>query len=111
MTIVRPKKLARDSGGEHLVQDGKDLLRRGVVDFAQPLHKAHFVDGADLVQDDLTFFSLESDGTRVGYSRRCVVIGAMMTVPMWRFISSGEMIRQGRVLRISRPSVGFRRTR
>ena len=32
-----------------------------------------------------------------------------MTVPMWRFISSGEMTTQGRVLRISRISVRFRR--
>src|SRR6266540_5103520 len=34
-----------------------------------------------------------------------------MTVPMWRFISLGEITRQGRVLRISWPSVGSRRTR
>src|SRR3990172_851079 len=36
-------------------------------------------------------------------------MGAMMTVSMWRFISSGEMMRQGRVFLISRPSVGSRR--
>ena len=38
-------------------------------------------------------------------------MGATITVPMWRFISSGEMIRQGRVFRISCPSVGSRRIR
>ena len=36
-----------------------------------------------------------SQGTLVGYYLPLLVIGATITVPMWRFISSGEMTRQG----------------
>ena len=50
-------------------------------------------------------------GTRVGYGRPLVVMGATMTVWMCRFISSGEMITQGRVFWISCPSLGSSRTR
>ena len=39
----------------------------------------------------------------LGGGRPFVVRRATITVSMWRFISSGEMTRQGRVLRISRP--------
>jgi hypothetical protein len=81
--MTRREKIEGESGSEYLVQEREDFLRGGVVDFTHPLYQAYFVDGADLVQDDLSGFSLESDrNPRVGYSRPCVVMGATMTVPM-----------------------------
>ena len=47
----------------------------------------------------------------VGYSLPVVVIGAIMTVRMCLFISSGEIIRQGLVFLISCPRVGSRLTK
>lgn len=64
--MKRRKKIEGESGGEYLGQEGEHFLPGAVVDFAQPLYQAHFVDGADLVQDDLSGFSLESDGNPRG---------------------------------------------
>ena len=50
-------------------------------------------------------------GTRHGYTRPPVVIGATMVVRRCRLSSSGEMIRQGLVFRISLSVVGSRLTR
>lgn len=47
----------------------------------------------------------------VGYFLPAVVIGAMMTVRMCLFISSGEIMRHGRVFLISCPRVGSRLTK
>ncbi len=69
---------------EHLAQERQDLLSSGLVDSSKPTDQAGFVYGANLVQDNLAGLSLE-------------VMGATMTVLRWRFISSGETTKQGRV--------------
>lgn len=51
-------------------------------------------------------FPWKRTGTLTGYGRVTVVIGATMTVCRCWFISSGEMIKQGRVFWISTPWVG-----
>lgn len=55
------EKIERESGSEYLVQEGEHFLRGGVVDLTQSLYQSVFVHGANLVQDDLSGFSLESD--------------------------------------------------
>jgi len=59
--MKRREKIEGESGSEHLGQESEHFLRGGVVDFAHSFNQAHFVDGADLVQDDLSGLSLESD--------------------------------------------------
>ncbi len=83
----------------------------GCVDLADAFDQPGFLHRPDLIQHDLTRFPLESNRHAGGVGTALGVMGATMTVSIWWFILSGEMIRQGRVLRISRPSVGSRRTR
>ena len=56
----------------------------------------------------LPFFFLKLQDILVGYSFPAVVIGATITVRICRFISSGEIIKQGLVFIISDPTVGSR---
>jgi hypothetical protein len=51
--MKRKEKTEGDLGREHLAQEGKDLLAGGVVNFAKAFHQANFVNGANLVQNDL----------------------------------------------------------
>jgi len=59
--MKRRENIEGESGSEYLVPEREHFLPGGVVDFTQPLYEACFVHGADLVQDDLSGFSLESD--------------------------------------------------
>jgi hypothetical protein len=54
------------------------------------------------------FFFFNVQEILVGYSFPAVVIGATITVRICRFISSGEIIKQGLVFFISDPTVGSR---
>ena len=55
---MRPPPLQR----EHFAQDGQDCSGGPVADFPQVADQARFVKRANLVQDDLTAFSLKADG-------------------------------------------------
>jgi hypothetical protein len=69
--------------------------------------EAGLVDSTQLIQGDLPS---NATATRLGYRRLAVVMGATMTVRIWRFISSGDTITQKWDLRIFEPRVGSRET-
>ena len=92
--------------------DGGSRSRMGGVrgDPSQLSQQALPVYRAELVQSDLSVFPRNRIGTLVAYGRITVVMGAIMTVRRYWFISSGETTRQGRVCWISTPWVGSRLT-
>jgi hypothetical protein len=55
----------------------------GPVDLADTLDQAGFVHRPDLVQHDLTRFTLESNGHAGGVGAPLMVMGATMIVSIW----------------------------
>ena len=109
--VKNEPRVAQGLRGEEFSEDGEDLHPGLGAEAAETADEPGFVDRADLVEDDLPGLALESAGDAGRGSRPRVVIGATMWVRRWRFISSGEMTRHGRVFRISVPTVGPRSTR
>ena len=98
-------------GREHLAERGKDFALCRGWNSADASDEAHAIDSPQLIENDLSLFAPNLHWMRLGYGCPLVVIGATMTVWMWRFNSSGETMTQGRVFRISLPMVGSRLTR
>ena len=111
---------------EQFRKKGEDMIGSIGSNRAEAFDQADLVDRAELIKDNLSRLPLKTNGRGWDrddlFGKECVlahsgwwvrrsVMGATLTVSICRFISSGEMIRQGRVFLISRPSVGSRRTR